>query len=211
MTAPDDRNAGRPPADQSAYTTEDAYAPGGEPRTEGTPEAGAEAGVTPEAEAEIEGGATPDAAEGLRRELEEQRDRFLRLAAEYDNYRRRTQRENAEAGTRGQAALVKQLLEPLDDLDRVAHVDTSNASAASVAEGVELVRRKFEKILGAAGLEVVNPLDEEFDPNLHEALTTMPAASPEDDHTVGQVYQLGYLFCGQLLRPARVVVRQWNG
>ncbi|HEY0971545.1 MAG TPA: nucleotide exchange factor GrpE [Gemmatimonadales bacterium] len=213
MKAPDDRNGGgRTPADRNAYTTEDAFAPGGEPRMEEMPEAGvADAGVTPEAEAELAGGVDAGAPDGLQRELEEQRDRYLRLAAEYDNYRKRTQRERAEAGTQGQAALVKQLLDPLDDLDRVAHVDTTNASAASVAEGVEMVRRKFDKVLNAAGLEVVNPVDQPFDPNLHEALTTMPASSPEEDDTVGQVYQLGYVFCGQLLRPARVVVRQWNG
>ncbi len=211
MTAPDDRNGGQSPADRSAYTTEDAFAPGGEPRTEGIEDIGDEAGMTSEAEAEVEGGAAGDVPDGPQRELEEQRDRFLRLAAEYDNYRRRTQREMAEAATRGQASLVKQLLEPLDDLGRVAEVDTEKATAGSVAEGVELVRRKFDKVLSAAGLEVVNPVDQPFDPNLHEALTTMPAASAEEDDTVGQVYQLGYVFCGQLLRPARVVVRQWNG
>jgi molecular chaperone GrpE len=66
-------------------------------------------------------------------------------------------------------------------------------------------------VLAAAGLEVIDPVDQAFDPALHEAIATEPALSPEDDHVVAQVYQPGYVFAGQLLRPARVVVKQWNG
>ena len=73
------------------------------------------------------------------------------------------------------------------------------------------IYNKLVKTLGAAGLEVVNPVDAPFDPALHEALATAPAESAEQDDTVAQVYQPGYVFGGQLLRPARVVVRQWNG
>ena len=57
----------------------------------------------------------------------------------------------------------------------------------------------------------LNPVNQTFDPKLHEAVATEPALSPEDDHVVSRVYQVGYLFNGQLLRPARVVVKQWNG
>ena len=73
------------------------------------------------------------------------------------------------------------------------------------------MEKKLQKTLGSLGLEVVNPVDEPFDPALHEAVMTEPAASPEDDHLIARVFQLGYLFNGQLLRPARVVVKQWNG
>ena len=67
------------------------------------------------------------------------------------------------------------------------------------------------KALTAAGLEMVDPVNQSFDPKIHEAVATEPALSPEDDHVVARVYQVGYLFNGQLLRPARVVVKQWNG
>jgi molecular chaperone GrpE len=77
--------------------------------------------------------------------------------------------------------------------------------------GVDLVEQKMLKALTAQGLEVVTPVDEPFNPEVHEAIATEPALSPEDDHMVSQVYQPGYLFKGQLLRPARVVVKQWNG
>jgi molecular chaperone GrpE len=149
--------------------------------------------------------------EELQRQLDEQRDRYLRLAAEYDNYRKRSTRERQEAGSRAQAELVRQLIDALDDLARVAHVEPASTETASVVQGVELVERKLLKSLGAAGLELIHPVDQTFNPELHEAVATVPALSREDDHTVAQVYQPGYLFKGQLLRPARVVVKQWNG
>ena len=145
------------------------------------------------------------------RALDEQRDRYLRLAAEYDNYRKRTARERTEAGARAQAELIRHLIDPLDDLARFAHVDPATVDASAVVEGAALVERKLLKALTAAGLEVINPLDQPFDPQRHEAVVTEPALSPEDDHMVARVYQQGYLFNGQLLRPARVVVKQWNG
>lgn len=139
-----------------------------------------------------------------------ERDKYLRLAAEYDNFRKRTIREKQEAESRGQADLVKQIIDPLDDIARFAHVDPATTDTITVVQGVEMVEKKLAKILSAAGLEVVNPVDQTFDPALHEAVATEPALSPEDDHVVARVYQLGYVFKGQLLRPARVVVKQWN-
>ena len=144
-------------------------------------------------------------------EVAQWRDRHLRLAAEFDNYRKRTARESAQAGARAQAELVKQLLDPLDDLMRFADLEPSAVDATTVVQGVDLVERKMLKALGLAGLEVINPVDEPFNPELHEAVMTEPALSPEDDHTVSRVFQQGYVFAGQLLRPARVVVKQWNG
>ena len=158
-------------------------------------------------------GATDDTAQasGAERELAEQRDKYLRLAAEYDNFRKRAMRERQEAGQRGQAELVKQLVDPLDDLARFAHVDPSTVDAATVVQGADMVEKKLLKALTAAGLTIINPLDEPFDPALHEAVATEPALSREDDHMVSRVYQAGYQFGSQLLRPARVVVKQWNG
>jgi len=147
----------------------------------------------------------------LGRQLAEQQDKYLRLAAEYDNYRRRTAKERLEAHGRGQAELVKVLLDPLDDLARFAHVDPRAADPAAIVQGAEMVEKKLQKVLAALGLVVVDPVDQTFDPTLHEAVSTVAALSPEDDHVVARVFQPGYLFNGQLLRPARVVVKQWNG
>jgi molecular chaperone GrpE len=145
------------------------------------------------------------------RQLEEQRDKYLRLAAEYDNYRRRTSKEKIEAEARGQATLVARMLEAIDDLARFAHIDPATTDAMTLHKGIEMVEQKMLKSLGAAGLEIVNPIDQTFDPKEHEAVATEPALSAEDDSTVGKVFQYGYRFNGQLLRPARVVVKQWAG
>ena len=145
------------------------------------------------------------------RKVDEQRDKHLRLAAEYDNFRKRAARERQEAGWRAQGEMVRGLIDALDDLTRFAHVDPTSVDAATVVQGVDMVERKMLKSLAGHGLEVVDPLDHPFDPKVHEAVGTEPALSREDDHMVGKVYQRGYVFNGQLLRPARVVVKQWNG
>ena len=150
------------------------------------------------------------AAEAERR-LAEQQDRYLRLAAEYDNFRKRSTRERQEASQRGQGEMLRGLLDALDDLARFAHVDPSTTDTKTVVDGVAMVERKTLKVLTGLGLEVINPVDQSFDPATMEAVTTEPALSPEDDHVVSKVFQVGYRFNGQLLRAARVVVKQWNG
>ena len=204
---------------RGAPGSEDAYARGAgatdEPIVAPGDEAGGDAaGGAGEADADggvARTGAAVGGVDELRRQLEELRERHLRLAAEYDNYRKRTAKERADAESRGQAELVKRIMDELDDLSRVVRVDPATSDVASVLEGIALVERKLHKDLGALGLEIVDPVDQPFDPAVMEAITTEPALSPEDDHLVGRVFQVGYVFKGQLLRPARVVVKQWNG
>jgi molecular chaperone GrpE len=157
------------------------------------------------------GEAAGDAPVEAQRQLDEQRDKYLRLAAEYDNFKKRTARERGETGARAQAELIRHIMDALDDLARFAHVDPDSAEARTVVQGVEMVERKLLKALQSAGLTIVSPENSSFNPELHEAVATEPAASPEDDHVVSRVFQPGYVFNGQLLRPARVVVKQWNG
>jgi molecular chaperone GrpE len=144
-------------------------------------------------------------------DLSTEREKYLRLAAEYDNYRKRSVRERSEVGGRAQADLVRQMVEALDDLARFAHVDPSTTDAETIVQGVDMVEKKIMKALGSAGLRVINPVGETFDPSLHEAVATEPTSAQEDDHVVARVYQPGYVFNTQLIRPARVVVKQWNG
>ena len=172
--------------------------------------------------ADLESGAGPDTTaaadtaalsgqQDWQRAVDEQRDKYLRLAAEFENFRKRTVRERQEAGSKAQATLVLGILEVLDDLARFAHVDPTTVDAATVVQGAEMVEKKLLKSLAGHGLEVVNPVDHPFDPAFHEAVSTQPARSEEEDDLVSQVFQVGYLFNGQLLRPARVVVKQWQG
>jgi molecular chaperone GrpE len=155
--------------------------------------------------------ATLSSREDWQRQLEEQREKYLRLAAEYDNFRKRSIKERQDAGWRAQGDLVSGLIDVLDDLIRFAHVDPATVDSQTVVDGVGMVEKKLFKSLAGHGLEVVNPVDHPFDPSVHEAITTSPAESAEEDHLVAQVFQPGYVFRGQLLRPARVVVKQWNG
>jgi molecular chaperone GrpE len=163
------------------------------------------------AEPELPIDAATAALQEAERLLAEQKDKYVRLFAEFDNFRRRSARERLEAEQRGMGTLVTGLLDSLDDLGRVAHFDPAVTPAQSIVEGVLLVEKKLLKSVAAHGLVVVNPEGERFDPAVHEALTAIPAAAPEEDETVAQVYQVGYTFNGQLLRPARVVVKQWHG
>ncbi len=137
-------------------------------------------------------------------------ERYMRLAAEYDNFRKRTAKERTEIGARAQGELVRLLVDALDDLSRFAHVDPAVSDSATIVQGVEMVERKLMGELAKSGLEVISPVDQAFDPSIHEAVGTEPTPAKEDDHLVARVYQPGYLFKGQLLRPARVVVKQWT-
>jgi molecular chaperone GrpE len=147
----------------------------------------------------------------LERELADAKDKYVRLMAEFDNFRRRTVRERQEAEHRGMGNMLRGMLEMLDDLSRFAHLDPATVDSKTVVDGVQMVEKKLLKSLSGHGLEVVDPRDQPFDPAVHEAITTTPATTAEEDHLIAQVFQVGYVFNGTLLRPARVVVRQWNG
>jgi molecular chaperone GrpE len=200
--------------EQDVMGSESDFAPGGgDGRAQGADQSFDPSGGTAAADGSGAAGATSAGATESRPDTDPagERERYLRLAAEYDNYRKRSAKERTDAGTRAQADLVRQLIEALDDVARFAHVDPATTDATTVVQGVDMVEKKLLKALGAAGLEIINPVGETFDPALHEAVATEPTSAREDDHVVSRVYQPGYLFKSQLLRPARVVVKQWNG
>ncbi len=146
----------------------------------------------------------------LQGELNAARERHLRLAAEFDNYRKRVAREHAESVARAQSALVNKMVEVLDDLERVTE-HSENATVESLLHGVELVERKLRQALESAGLERIAVEDAVFDPTVMEALTTVPAESEAEDDHVADVFQHGYRYQGVLLRPARVRVKKFEG
>jgi molecular chaperone GrpE len=199
-----DKDPTRRPNDEAGDATTDDFVP-----VVPDDDTGVQVGTSDASSSEIDDART-DSGEA-QRALAEQQDKYLRLAAEYDNYRKRSVRERQEASVRGQADLLRGMLDALDDLTRFAHVDPATTDTKTVVEGVAMVEKKMLKTLTSIGLEVVNPVDQTFDPSHMEAVATEPALSPEDDHVVAKVYQQGYRLNGQLLRPARVVVKQWNG
>ncbi|MEO8031221.1 MAG: nucleotide exchange factor GrpE [Gemmatimonadota bacterium] len=146
----------------------------------------------------------------LSSELEQSKDRHLRLAAEYDNFRKRTARERADLIDKAQGSLAGRLLEALDDLDRMVGADHSNDPVV-VQQGLVLIDRKLRKELEAAGLERVDPVGQPFDPAVAEAVHVLPSPDPVRDHTVAATFQAGYRFKGTLIRPARVQVYSSEG
>lgn len=147
-----------------------------------------------------------EAVRRLESERDAAQDRYLRLAAEYDNFRKRVARERDELTARSQAALANRLLEVLDDMERLLAGERAAVPVEALFQGMELVGRKLWKELEVAGLERIDPQGQPFDPSLHEAVATTPPESPEQDHTVCRTFQAGYRFKGALLRPARVQV-----
>ncbi len=148
--------------------------------------------------------------EQMRGEFNDLSDRHLRLAAEFDNYRRRSQSELLQSGLRAQARLVADLLDVLDDFGRVTSMDPEIATVESVLEGLALVERKLFQVLEEAGLEELDPAGSPFDPNFMEAMARKPAESEEEDDLVDDVFQKGFRFGGHLVRPARVSVRKYE-
>jgi molecular chaperone GrpE len=153
-------------------------------------------------------------AEAMRRlegEAAEARDRHLRLAAEFDNFRKRVVREREEITQRSQAALAVRLLEVLDDLDRVVAGGNAPGPGDVIHQALVLIDRKLRKELEAAGLERLDPVGQPFDPSLHEAVSVVPPGPGQADHAVAATFQAGYRFKGALIRPARVQVVSGEG
>jgi molecular chaperone GrpE len=177
----------------------------------------AEAASTPDPElAESPGGAVAEddrsgELELLQSEFAALSDRHLRLAAEFTNFRRRAESDLTEAWGRAQADLLRRILDVLDDVQRVSALDLSDeaVSLQTVVDGIDLVERKFLRVLEEASVEGIDPATGDiFDPATMEAVMIVPSPSPEDEDTVDQVFQKGYRFRSHLVRAARVSVRK---
>lgn len=139
----------------------------------------------------------------LEREVAHERERHLRTAAEFDNYRRRARREISEAGQEGRRELLLSLLEVMDDFDRAEeHLEEANDA---VAEGLRLIRQRLSNLLESYGVTPFKSVGEKFDPEIHEGMSMVDGDGREPG-TVYQEYLRGYLWNGRLLRPARVTV-----
>ena len=142
----------------------------------------------------------------LREQFEGLNDRHLRLVAEFNNFKRRSEQERLGAWARAQAELTGRLVDVLDDLQRVAELDLTNATVEAIMEGIDLVERKFVRTLEDAGIEIIEPNGVPFNPEFMEAMMRVPAEAEEQVDQVAQVFQKGYMLKGNLIRPARVSV-----
>jgi molecular chaperone GrpE len=144
-------------------------------------------------------------------DLRRERDEYLELAqrtkADFENYRKRVTKETSEALARGKADLARQLLPALDNLERALGAGQDPSAHAALVEGVAMVRDELHNRLEAAGVDSFDPTGERFDPQLHEALSTVPSEGSESGVVVETV-EKGYRLNGQVLRAAKVVVSQ---
>jgi len=136
-----------------------------------------------------------------RKEVETLKDKYVRLMADFDNYRKRMQAEVEAARKEGEIKAIRAVLPVLDDLERA--LEHAGADPETVAEGVRAVHQGFQRILSGLGVEPVPGTGEPFDPNVHEAIGVVEG---EEDEKVAAVYQKGYVYGEQLIRPARVAV-----
>lgn len=176
---------------------------------EAGPDSDEERRLAEESSTEMGAIATEDIEEGIEAELAGLQDRFLRLQAEFDNYKKREARERSAAWARAKGDLVQKLLGALDDLERVTRLDPEKTPASAVINGVTLLERKLGDTLEREGLARIGEVGEPFDPHRHEAISTLPAPSAEQDGTVAAVAIPGYAFGSQLLRPAQVQVYEY--
>lgn len=203
-----------PPTASDISDVADATSQRQEESSSGTARPAAEAGAEEADEvgvSDTDGDAgTLEQLEDLRSELEAVNERHLRLAAEFDNYRKRINREREEVRRRAEAELVGRLLDAVDDLQRVSSYDAEDTTAEAVLEGIRLVEKKVRRVLESAGLEAIEAEGHYFNPDSMEGIMTVPADSPEEDDVVAEVFQTGYRYGGTLLRPARVQVKKYE-
>jgi molecular chaperone GrpE len=143
--------------------------------------------------------------DALRDELARCQDRLLRTTAEFDNYRKRTERERREHADRSVSDLLLDLVSVVDDLERAMAADAGGGSMEAYRQGVALIHRQVLDLLSRRGVTPLDAVGADFDPNLHQAVTAEPAGDRRDGEVVEQ-FRRGYLIGGRLLRPAMVKV-----
>lgn len=146
-----------------------------------------------------------DQLRALKEENEELRDKYLRLAAEFDNYKRRMVKEKMQTMSNAARDTMSALLPVLDDFDRAKKAADQNDKGNLFEEGIGLVYKKLYTTLQQKGLEPMDSEGQPFDPEFHEALTEMPAP-PEEKGKVVDVVERGYTLNGNIIRHAKVVV-----
>ncbi|MBP5365431.1 MAG: nucleotide exchange factor GrpE [Bacteroidales bacterium] len=142
----------------------------------------------------------------LQAEIEQQKDKYLRLSAEYDNYRKRTLKEKLELSNNAKIDIIKAMLPVIDDFERaLAHMDEAT-EATSHREGVELIYKKFIDFLGKQGVEAIEAKGQDFNTDMHEAITKLPAPSEDMKGKVLDCVEKGYKLNDKVIRFSKVVV-----
>lgn len=164
-------------------------------------------------EEDVQDSAAPTEEEKLARELEEankvieeQKDKYLRLSAEFDNYRKRTMKEKAELILNGAEKTISSILPIVDDFERALKNMETATDVAAVKEGVELIYNKFMSVLGQDGVKVIETKEKPLDTDFHEAIAVIPAPDKSLKGKILDCVQTGYTLNDKVIRHAKVVV-----
>jgi molecular chaperone GrpE len=169
------------------------------PETPDTQEPVADEPLTKEEELEKE-------IEKLNAQIEEDKDKYLRLSADFDNYRKRTMKEKAELILNGGERSLTSLLPVIDDLERAVRTTETATDIAAIKEGIDLIYSKFVSILGQNGVKAIETKDQPLNTDYHEAVAVIPAPSEELRGKILDTVQTGYTMNDKVIRHAKVVV-----
>ena len=148
-----------------------------------------------------------DASGQLTKELAEAKDRMLRLQADFDNFRKRTQKEKEDWYKYASAGIMEKLLPVLDNFERaLLAINVKNEEAQGIRDGVDMIYRQLTEILDKEGLEPITAVGEIFDPNLHEALMQVPAEKGQQEGQITEELRRGYRFKDRVIRHTMVKV-----
>ena len=139
-------------------------------------------------------------------QIEEQKDKYLRLSAEFDNYRKRTMKEKAELILNGGEKSISSILPIVDDFERALKNMETATDVAAVKEGVELIYNKFMSVLGQNGVKVIETKEQPLDTDYHEAIAVIPAPNEALKSKILDCVQSGYILNDKVIRHAKVVV-----
>ncbi len=149
--------------------------------------------------------AAPSAEEILKQQLADANDRFVRLMAEFENFRRRNAKEQLDLIETANGKLLEKLSEVQDNFERAFASENKAKDLEAFEKGMQMIYNQFSKVLTDAGLEQIDPTGKEFDPNLHEALMQQPSETIPEGHVV-TVFQKGYKLKNKILKTAKVIV-----
>lgn len=138
--------------------------------------------------------------------IEEQKDKYLRLSAEFDNYRKRTMKEKAELILNGGEKSISSILPVIDDFERAIKTMETAKDVKAVKEGVELIYNKFMAVMAQNGVKVIETKDQPLDTDYHEAIAVIPALSEKQKGKILDCVQTGYTLNDKVIRHAKVVV-----
>ena len=174
-----------------------------EDAAEGSEEEAPEEAAVADAAMQEEIEALKGQVDGLNKDLQEKKDRLLRLQADFDNFRRRSAKEREEISAVVTQNFCKDMLPLLDNFERAMAAETKDVEAFQ--KGVEMIFTQFQEILKKNGLEHIEAVGQKFDPNFHQAVMRVEDPEKEDD-TVAQELQKGYMVKGRVIRPSMVQV-----